>query len=359
MSTTTTDTSSIDEKKATNTNTTTTSPGTAALSLFKSILSFGLIIIIGVFVLYGSRASQTGLIPTNTDYAPYTDIFGKLNPTTVNIDIVKKSADEVYSTKINFPIDENMKTMKDGFIGFVKKMIDGAKANSFTLYLGKTLQSILATNFSVINTIYQGMNSYVNESLMIFIGPIIMYFVLIATAVINAGYLVVLWFYNLSYLFSKKTVNQGKTEWTHESMWGLFNFPWAFLYIFISIILLFLAGFFIIPPVAIFVALYCFLFPVFLKSTNAKNNKPYGISNAILDTLKYKSRVIMIVLSLIIISNVASSFSSYALIGVIIAFFMLIFFTDVFKQTIPKGTDLSTLGLVETKPQTISDSYPE
>ena len=115
-STSTSNTNSIDEKKATNTNTTTVSPGMAALSLFQSILAFGLIIVIGVFVLYGARASQTGLIPTNTDYSPYTDIMGKLNPTTVNIDIVKKSADEIYSTKLNFPIDENMKAMKDGFI---------------------------------------------------------------------------------------------------------------------------------------------------------------------------------------------------------------------------------------------------
>ena len=353
----TSNTSSIDEKKATNKNTNTTSPGIAAMALFQSILAFGIIVVIGVFVLYGARASQTGLIPTNTDYSPYTDIMGKLNPTTVNIDIVKKSADEIYSTKLNFPIDENMKAMKEGFIGFVKKMIDGAKANTFTLYFGKTLQSLISTNLSIINTVYQIMNSYVNESLMVFIGPIIMYFIVILSAIVNTVYFIVLWFSNLFYLFSKKTENEGKSEWKHESMWGLFNFAWAFLYIFLAVILLFLAGFFIIPPVAIFIALYCFLFPAFLKSNNTKNKKSYGIGSAILDTFKYKSSIIMLILSLLVISNVATSFSSYALVGVIIAFLILFFFTNVYKQYIPKATDLATLGLVKTMPQTMSDSF--
>lgn len=326
------------------------------LSLFKSLLSFGIIIIIGSLTLYSVRASQTGLVPTNTECNPYTDLNGTLKGINVNINVVKKGED-VYASRLNFPIEENLQQMSKGFLGFLKKLIHGDKASTYTLYIGKIIEKVVATNFAFMNTIYNLLNTYFPESFIIFLGPIIMFFIQIVTLFINMVNITYRFFYDIYLLFSTRKTENGKSKWEEHSIFDVFNLGWTVLYYFIFFLLFCFGGLFFIPSLAIFISLYCLFFPLFLQSNIVKesgdkttNMKKFGLKQAILDTFTFKKSIILYMLTVIIISGISSAFSTYVIVGFILGFLILYFFTDIYKQYLPKSNDYSSNGFASFEP---------
>lgn len=328
------------------------------MSIFKSLLSFGIILVIGALTLYSVRASQTGLIPTNIDCEPYTNLYGKLNSINVNINVVK-SGENIYASRLNFPIDENILQMDKGFFGFLKKLIYGEKASAITLYIGKIMEKVMSVNFSFMNMIYNILNSYFPESLIIFMGPTILFFVQIVTVFMNMLLVVYHWFYNIYLLFSTKKEENGKTKWEEHSIFDVANLGWTVLYYFISFFLFCFCGLLVIPSVAIFVSLYCLFFPLFLQSNIVRGEtdkgspnkmKKFGLKQAIIDTFTFKKSIIMYISTLVVILAIAQDFSSYVLVGSILGFLVLFFFTDIYKQYLPKTNDFSTSGFASFEP---------
>jgi len=345
------DKNKIDEKKNENENKDTLS---SVMSIFKSLLSFGIILVIGTLTLYCVRASQTGLIPTNVDCNPYTNIQGKLDAINVNINVVK-NGENTYSTKLNFPFEENLLQMEKGFFGFLKKLIYGEKASTYSLYIGKTIENVMSANFSYMNTVYNMLNSNLPESLILFIGPIIMFFIQLTSVFVNMGVIVYYWFYNIYLIFSTKKEESGKTTWEEHSIFDVINLGWTAFYYFIFFLLFCVFGLFVIPTTALFVSLYCIFFPMFLQSNIVNGDsktkvKGFGLTQAIRDTFTFKKSIIMYMLSLIVISNVSQGFSSYVLVGTILGFLILYFFTDIYKQYLPKASDYSSSGLASYDP---------
>jgi len=334
----------INEKKDENENKDTLS---SIMSIFTSILTFGIILIIGTLTLYSVRASQTGLIPTNVDCNPYTNIQGKLDSVNVNINVVKNGED-LYSTKLNFPIEENLLQMEKGLIGYLKKMIYGEKASAYSLYIGRTMEKVMSVNFSFVNTVYNTLNSSLPESVILFVGPMIMFFIQFISVFVNICLLVYYWFYNIYLVFSTKRQENGETSWKEHSIFNIFNLGWSAFYYFIFFLLFCFCGLFVLPTTALFISLYCIFFPLFLKSNIVRGDnkvKSFSLKQAIIDTFTFKKSIIMYMLSLVIISSVSKGFSSYVLVGTILGFLILHFFTDIYKQYLPKASDFSTSGL--------------
>ncbi len=346
--------STVDEKKEENIN---KDMLTSVLSIFKLLLAFGVTIIIGTLTLYSVRASQTGLIPTNTDFNPYTNINGVLKNINVNINVVKKE-NEIFSSKINFPAGENLLQMKKGLLGFLENLIYGEKSSTVSLYLGKILEKVIAVNFWLMNMVYNILNTYCPESLIIFIGPIVMFFVQFTSVFVNMVSLVYQYFYNIYLLFSKKTQENGKTKWEENSIFDILNVGWSCFYYFVFFVLFCFCGFFIVPTIAFIISIYCLFFPLFLESNIVKESsgnfsKKYGLKQAILDTFTFKKSIIMYVLTILLISKISTVFSSYVLVGTILGFLILYFFTDIYKQYIPKSSDFVTAGLASFEPVVI------
>ena len=349
------DKNSIDDKKKENESKDTVN---GVMHVFKSLISFGIILIIGTLTLYSVRASQTGLIPTNTDCNPYTNINGKLEGINVNMNVLK-SGENVYSTKVNFPMNENLLQMEKGLFGFLKNIIYGEKASTFGLYIGKTLENVLSANFSFLNTIYNVLNSHFPESFIILFGPLIMFFTQFTSFFINMFVVVYRWFYNIYLLFSTKKQENGKTKWEEHSIFDVLNVGWSAIYYFAFFMLFCFCGLVVVPSVAIFISFYCILFPLFLQSNIVKTGesgkdgvkmKPFGLKQAILDTFTFKKSMIMYIFTLIVIGSVSTDFSSYVLVGTILGFLILYFFTDIYKQHSPKAIDFSTLGFASFDP---------
>jgi len=337
------DTSAIDEKKNK-----TDKPKSELLNFAVGILIqlivFGIIIIFGSLFLYIGKVAQSNILPNCLAYAPYTDISSPLKEIPIDINVVKTEKG-AWSTKIKFPIEENMKTI-NGALEFLKKMINGPKTNVFKLYIATTLQEVITCNFNVINTIYNFINEYIPETLIVLIGPFLSFFIYILTGLIDSIYLIILWFRNIPLLFSEKTETANSTTWKDGDMWGLLTWYWSLFYIFIFIILFFVLGIsFIIPILSFLVSTFCMLFPLFMKSRTVETDKPYGISETIKNVLKYKMSIIMILLSLNIIGSTSSNFGGYAAFVAIVACILLYFFSSIYQPYMPKKGDHSTFGL--------------
>ena len=107
MSTTTSDSSAIDDKKTNNIsginlNSQTFKQYIQAIipSIIKSIIYF----LLGAIVLYGTLSAQAGLFPTNIDYYPYTEKIPNIQKVVSNI---YETSDGEYSQKIFFDYNSN------------------------------------------------------------------------------------------------------------------------------------------------------------------------------------------------------------------------------------------------------------
>jgi hypothetical protein len=315
-----------------------------SLSVFNQLITLGVIVLIGSLFLYTGKVAQTNILPTCLAYAPYTDIAPPIKELPVDINVVKTEKG-VWSTKLKFPLEENLKTIEKT-LGTLKDMINGPKTNVYKMYVGTTLQEVIACNFNIINVIGNFINSFLPETLIVILGPLFSFFTYILTGLIDTFYLMFLWFYNIHLLFSEKTETANSTTWKDGDMWGILTWYWSIFYIFLFIIAFFVIGMgFIIPISSFLISTFCICFPLFMKSKNASTGKSYGVFETIKNVLKFKMSIIMILMSLNIIISANKMFGGYTAFVSIVACVLLYFFTSIYQPYTPKGIDHSTFGL--------------
>lgn len=340
--------SSIDEKKKEKNNETTNDMANKNLTLIATVASqlihLGIIIVFGTGMLYTCRGAQTNLFPTCADFAPYTDVIPTFSIPYVETNVnITKGENGNTSTKMTFDINENMKMISNGsFFSWFRNLTEGPGSNQFKLYLGSIMQSVLAFNFTILNSLYQTCNRVLPEILIILLLPYITFFVYLFLGCADFFYFLYLIFAKL-FVFcgiKKETGNPDKTTWEHPegAIWSIGNwwkivaacfFYWVPLLITIPFI-----------PIAIF---YSFFFPLFLK-TNVKDKK-YGPISLFKDVLKFKRNIFMFILSFFLISDMSSIFGAAAAVGSVIICVGLYFFTGIFHRYEPKASDGVSGGL--------------
>jgi hypothetical protein len=360
MSTTTSDTEAIDDKKDT---TPTTNPlsGTFMATMFSKLLLLGIIVVTGTCMVYTCRVAQSNILPTDLNCYPYTNMMPIIEDIPINIDVVKTS-EGIFSTQIKFPFSENMESLKFGLFGYLKNMIESKDAGNFQLYAATTIQQLLATNLAIINWIFNLYNSYFTESMIIFIVPFLLIFINFFTGIVNSFYLMFLWFYNLPLLFSVPTrTATGSTSWNKGDMWSINNWWRSLFWIFIFVLLFFILGIgLIIPILAGSITLYSILSPLFMTARKVDDpEKKYTIMDAFMNIIEYKMRVIMFIVSYFVISDAYSSYGSYSALVAIIACLLLYFFTDIYKQYIPETKTPWTNNFKQAAKSCESASYME
>jgi hypothetical protein len=314
-------------------------------SLFGQLFILGIIILVGSLILFNCKVAQTNLLPTCLTLFPYTDVVPPINPVSVDINIVKTSNAD-FSTKLSFSPEENMKSMNAGILGSLKNMVDGPNSSVYKLYIATTLQELIATNFTIINSFYNLLNSYLSETFIIFVAPVFSWLLYLFILVLNNFYMWFLWFKNISLLFSEKTGTSEKTTWKAGNMWTISNILMAILTIYILVILFFILGIWLIIPLTVgFISIFCLFYPLGFSAKNTTTGKPYGVMSTIVNILKYKLSIIMIIISLFVILNSSSLFGGYTAFVAVIACLLLYFFSDMYTSYIPKAVDHATSGL--------------
>lgn len=357
-------TSAIDIKKSANTTEPVSPIGTFFGSLIFQLFHLFIIIITGACMLWSAKVAQTNLMATDFDNIPYK--YSRVNSLDtegilINVDVVK-TPDAVFSTKIKFDVEENMKIIKFGILGLdsIREWTDGPKSNNFTLYLGTIWQKMSANYSSMINSFYNILNSFCSESVIIFFMPFIIFFVLLGVGVLNGFYGAFLWFSQLYLLFSVQTgcftetqKSENSTDKYERKVWGdgdgmfsLWNFPLAIFYIFIALISVSWLGALIIFYFLIRSALSSLLMPFFMTAKINGTDKEYSFSTLLMNVLKYKISVIMYIISFFIISDSSVSLGGLgAFIAIIACLFIYSFYPNIYKQYIPTATDGVTAGL--------------
>ena len=344
-------TSAIDEKKDKDKKQVTNPLLDYFLGILYQIVIMCIIIIFGSLFLHVCKVSQSNILPTCLAYEPYTNIKSPIIEIPIEINIVKLkwlSSEGASSTKIKFPLTENFKIINKT-LDFLKDMIHGQNTNIYKLYIATTLQELISNNFNIINNVYNFINSFLPETLIIAFSPYMSFFVFFLTGIINVLYLIFLWFYNIHLLFSiKKPLNPIEKsqyyDWYNGNMWGLFTWYWSIFYICIFSFIFFIVGIFIIPITSFLINLFCIIFPLLMVSKYI-NNKSYGILEIIKNNIKFKMSILMILITLFIILKTYTNFDIVPTIFSIIAFCILLVFTNIFVQYTPKPIDYSTQGL--------------
>ena len=351
-------TSDIDKKKNTNPDNTVTYENTYNYGsfLFRQFITLGVVILVGASIVYSSKAYQGNIIPVDTHFFPYTNMT---NPKvkegdvqTNSINIFKTNDKKIYSTHIQFPVEENNKTINNGILGYFRKIKD---KNVYSLYIFTVLQDILTTNLLFNGTLYKFLSSVFNESMNIFIGPLLFFFWCVLAFFMNTINIVISLVKNLNLLFSidenknfslfrflnffnKNTDDEEKPpKWKKGSMFSSFtNIMIGIVYIYVlGLFTMFFGIFIVYPIISIICIFYCFLLPMFMKAKNVKNvDRPtdYNFKNALLDVLKYKSQVIMLLIAAIIIGATYSYFGNVMTLISFVVFLIMFFFTPLFER---------------------------
>ena len=329
-------------------------------NLFVQLLSLGITLVVGSLCLYACRVAQTNILPTDTNCAPFTDNLANIATTIANINIVK-SGENVSSTKLQFPVDENIKPLfYGGIMGFFRYLKEYEHSNVFYLYIATIFQDVIAFNLLIVNWFFNLFNNFLTETLIIFIMPILVIFLLCFNAFASGIYSFYLWFSKLYLFFSSKKLNPVDAEWGKRviwedgNMWSIFNW-WKSLILIWVFIILYIIGFgpMLTGAIVSFIPLYCLLLPLFMKSHIVEGDnvhkKPYSIKELILNVIKYKMSLIMYIVSFYVVTGASSSFGGYSAFLAILACILLYFFTSIYKQYTPTSNDYASGGLTDYK----------
>ena len=340
--------------------------GSFLLILLGKLFVLGIVVVVGTCLVYTCRVSQSNILPTDMNFTPYTDVIPTIvgGDKVVNIDIVK-TAEGIFSTKLIFPLAENMSDLRNkGFIGYLNKLKDPKANNSFYLYIATTIQQILANNLAIINWVYGSIvNNFFNESMIIFLAPFLSVFVNFCTSIINGFYFAFLLFYNLPLFFS--TTTSDKTAWTSNSMWSFMNWWKTLIVVWVAILAFLFVGIgIIVPAVAALSTIFCALLPLFMTAKKVDGegdttNASYSIKDALKNVLKYKMSLIMYIISFFVIVDANASFGGYEAFIAVVACLLLYFFTNVYKQYIPTGATGWTNDFTQATKLSQSDALAE
>lgn len=339
-----TDTSTIDEKKSDS------SVNTYAANAFKFIITLTvLIIIIGFYfttsglLLYVCKLAQSNILPTELNCYPYTETKPDIQPVESNIFATTDDSGPV-SMKIKFPYDEYNASNK--VIDMFREYKNKPNSHFLANYLISITECIIGFNYSTINTIlnmFNEMTELIPESVLVFVGPILIGFFSITLLIIDYIYIIYLWFAKMSWFFKQNTNDSstGKPNWEDVTFMSPINYSLSILLVIVFVILLFIA----LPVLSIiplFAISWCMFSCIFYRSM--MNNKKTSVGAVIKDVFKYYKTQIMGLLSIL---TILLAFANLGPIQGLFASFVLFLINfgiipvDIFKPI--KIEDLSKL----------------
>jgi hypothetical protein len=345
--------------------------------LFRQLITLSIIIGVGTGIVYSNKAFLSNIVPVNTKYFPYTNVIPENTnlPTNLQTSInnIKMGSDKNYSTKLEFSKEENDQIIESGLFGYLRNL---KYKNVYLLYFCSVLQDILATNLQLNKTFYKLFGSIFTESMNIFIVPFLFIFWCMLMFFINFANIILCLFTNLKWLFSTakndiptqsffsnpigyitnmfSTTNEERDdnstkEWEPGSIFSGMNIFTTIIYVILIILFTVFTGFVVVYPfISVVTIIYCFALPLFMTANDVKTNKPtqYSFKNAIADVLKYKSQLIMLILSYYIISGANTYFGNTVTAISFVIFLIMFFFTPLFESYKLNYKDNITPGII-------------
>lgn len=325
---------SVNEKKPVSKNKDTIE---TTLSFFKSILykliTLFIVLFVGISILYGCKVSQSNILPTDNKCFPYESNNISIEKKPINMNVT--TIDGInYSQKIYFPYDETNK--KNVILDYLRKIKETPKVSSTFVYFVEVIMSMFYINYSLTNGFYHTLNSYLPETIIMFLSPFLMIFSLFLFSFLNIFYFIYSWFSNMSWLFKENTnnTNDGKATWRSVNLFEPFNYFFAWFLVFVFSFLIIFSFGFIFPVLSIFSLFYCLLSPLGISGFTKINNVFQKISlfQFFKSILKDKKKWIMIFISILIITTSFSYFDS--ILSLLLMFIFVLFWFNIIPNNL-------------------------
>jgi len=313
----TSDTSTIDEKKAESTS----SNKGDYISNIGGFISTVIVLFIAIIIyytgsgliLYVCKLAQSNILPTDINCAPYTDTEPIIQPIETNI--FQTDGEKPLSMKISFPYD--VYNSKNYILDMFREYKNESNSNFLANYLISMIENVIQFNYLAANKILDTLNVFFPETVLVILGPVIMAFILTFIFIANHLYLIYLWFAQMGWFFktNKNISRTGNPEWEDVTFGSPFNYSCA-----IGLVILFSVLFFFSFPVITILAGLSLSWCIFSCITyKAKmGGKIISAMPIIKDTFKYYKSIIMSVISLFVI------FSAWTKLGTIPGIFSII-----------------------------------
>ena len=337
MSDTTTDTSSIDDKKTTN--------NTSTLNIKGFVVSMVMVVIciLAYFssasaVLYMCKIGQSNVLPSDIQCAPYETAVPTVEPKSINI---FEEGDK--SSKLEFPYEMNSKNkLLDWFREYKQKPNSHFLANYFITIA----ESVLHFNYSSANSIFHALNETLSESVLVGTGPFLFLFLYAFGMIANNVYFIYIWFSSMYWFFrTNSTTHEEETpKWENVSMF-LNPINWSMgvglvcLFSWILILVLILGIGLSVPAILFHNALISILC---YKSVFNKQPTPTGLMTIVKEVfVQYK-------VSIVVVLSICMILLSFSNLGTIPGICSLVMTVLIYHGTIHMNVFQETNDIVKT-----------
>lgn len=350
MSTTTTtsDTSAIDQKKinVSNLNINGQTIQEYGQTIIPSTLKAVVYFLLGSMVLYGTLSAQAGLFPSNMEYYPYTEKVPNMQKVVSNI---YETDDGKFSQKIFFDYETNRKG--NSILDFLRshKKKDSSAVSVFFINI---IQSIIRLNYSSLSEILNSIREFeINDFYIVLFGPIVLiFFVIIFLMFVNPIYFIYLWFMNLGLFVQKDILNPKSESYGLETIQFWVGVCLIFLFVFLFFILF---GF--VVPIISFVCIITVIFATVRYKCNLNGKDNIGFGTIFSNNIKYYKDILSILISIPLVTNANGIFgpagASIIIIVLIATYFGLTI--DFYK---PSELDKLSKSLPEKRAEIIPDN---
>lgn len=323
------------------------------ITFLKVLIFWFLMFIFGSWCYYFCKLSQINILPNDPDCYPYTENKPDITYKEVNINVFGEKSEKISAS------DSQHNTI----LSFLRKIFDSERTQQgFVMFFINILKQFFVFNTQMIQNICSTINSMFSESIILFLSPILLGFIIPVLLLVDCVYFVYLWFSNLPWIF-KKNLNKDKDEfakWHDITMGEPMSYGLSIFIAFCLIILMIVLCVIPIPIISsaalsiLFVVLLTGLFAVCKKvNETEKGSEKYTYLNSLSDNFKYHMRTIMIIITVFLIISVSSNFGAlYG--GVVFLTSLLLYFKvipiPIYSLTVPVNlTPLSDYHVADKK----------
>ena len=307
------------------------------------------IVILGNVGLFLCKVAQSNVLPDNILLEPFGEYVRNVEEIEVNINVIKQygffglgwwaKPTTVLSQKAIFNEKETLDSYFHGIVGYLLKCKYSGQTG---LYFANVINSVIATNNYFINKIYGFINSVFSEWIILLFYPFVFVLLLIFHFFVSFFSTILYLVTNIKELFRLK--DNKTNEWENEANINYF-FVGRWLGWVRFFILLLLSGI-TISIVTLFTFIYSIFSPLFLNYKVKGSDKKQGFLNFMLDSFLYKSQLLTILLTLILLVQTSNNLGPAYLLGAIVAVFIGIFM-NFYQETTPT-TNTFTSSLVSS-----------
>jgi hypothetical protein len=255
----------------------------------------------GGFILFACKVAQANILPTDIRCSPYTENPIDIKPVTSNIFVAKPPHSQEYlSQKIKFPYQGV--NSQNTIIDTLRSLKESPDSFFLTNYFYTILESLLSFNYYAYNLFFGSLNSFLGESFILILGPLLFPIVFSILLVCNNLYLIFLWFEKMGWFFKKNIYNvyEGRRpEWRNISIFEPISYFLAFCFVFFFFLLFFVMCWTAFPILSLFVVFWTAL--SFVGYQGAMEAKEVSVAAIIMKVFKYHKVTFMSILTFLII----------------------------------------------------------